>query len=168
MKTFHISRFLLALTCLITALTVQAQETDTLRRETPVMTAPDTVMSRRDLSSEDRYPEDRFFNRPGLPWFRRNAAFIGAGFGFATGKGQGLYTAFTPRLAFFVQRGLAVGIRGRLSAGQKPVTGPIRGAPLCGITRFAEIFSYSVKAVSTSGNLIPAMSALMIGAVSAA
>ncbi|MGA0559110.1 hypothetical protein ACO2Q8_20805 [Larkinella sp. VNQ87] len=107
MNSFHTSRFLLTFACLVSALTVHAQETDTLRREAPVMVSPDTVLLRTET-----YPEDRFFNRPGLPWFRRNAAFIGAGLGFATGKGQGLYTAFTPRLAFFVQRGLAVGLRG--------------------------------------------------------
>ena len=37
---------------------------------------------------------------------------LGAALGFATGKGQGLYTAFNPRVSYFVQQGLSVGLRG--------------------------------------------------------
>ncbi|GAB3934111.1 hypothetical protein GCM10028804_50930 [Larkinella terrae] len=53
-----------------------------------------------------------YIERPGSPWFQRGAAFIGVALGFATGKGQGLYTAFNPRVALFIQRGLAIGLRG--------------------------------------------------------
>ncbi|GAB3319777.1 hypothetical protein GCM10027299_12690 [Larkinella ripae] len=109
MKTYFHQLLILLTFCLITTATAYAQETDTLRRESPVMTTPDTLLQRSKMDLDDDVP---YFQRPGLPWFRRNAAFIGAGLGFATGKGQGLYTAFTPRLAFFVQRGLAVGLRG--------------------------------------------------------
>jgi hypothetical protein len=109
MKTF-INRLTILLTfCLLTNIVVQAQVTDTLRHDAPATTAPDTVQ-RKTVPNSDS--QTSYIDRPGSPWFQRNAFLIGASIGFATGKGQGFYTAFNPRVALFIQRGLALGLRG--------------------------------------------------------
>ncbi|MGM9507554.1 hypothetical protein ACS5NO_07500 [Larkinella sp. GY13] len=95
--------------CLLTTVVVQAQETDTLRRDVPTTPLPDTTYRSREVFSDVK---PSYFRRPGLPWFQKGAFMLGAALGFATGKGQGLYTAFNPRASFFIQQGLSVGLRG--------------------------------------------------------
>ncbi|MFD1140691.1 outer membrane protein [Larkinella insperata] len=110
MKTFiHRILFLVTISLTTTAI-AQAQETDTLRRDTPpVATQPDTTLRSNRVFFDVR---PSYFDRTNSPWFRSGAFLLGASVGFATGRGQGLYTIFSPRAACFVQRGLAVGFRG--------------------------------------------------------
>ncbi|GAB3260857.1 hypothetical protein GCM10027347_25510 [Larkinella harenae] len=98
--------------CLITTVAVHAQETDTLRRDAPVTISPDTSIGIQ--RSREVFPEVRpsVFDRARSPWFRPGAFLFGASLGFGTGRGQGLYTVFNPRAAYFIQRGLAIGLRG--------------------------------------------------------
>ncbi|RRB01000.1 hypothetical protein [Larkinella rosea] len=106
----HIHRLINVLAiCLLTTVVVQAQETDTLRRDVPPTSVPDTTQRKVTATSDD---QKSYIDRPGSPWFQRGAALIGVSLGFATGKGQGLYTAFNPRAAIFIQRSLALGLRG--------------------------------------------------------
>ncbi|MFC5412921.1 outer membrane protein [Larkinella bovis] len=116
MKTFTNRLIILTSLCLINAIVTQAQVTDTLRREPAVATQPDTTFNTSKRLSDENLSD---FERPGSPWFQRNAAFIGLGLGFAIGKGQGLYTAFTPRVGFFLQRGFAIGLRGAFESRAK-------------------------------------------------
>jgi len=117
--------------CLLMVTTAQAQESDTLRRqEQPSYNSDssrdrsnDNQDNRRDYDNQRRsdYRDDReltdkererLIRRAGLSWFQTGAGFGGASVGFGVGKGQGLYGAFSPRLGFFIQQGLAVGLRG--------------------------------------------------------
>lgn len=109
MKTQVSRLFNLVIFCLITTAVVHAQETDTLRRDAPAATSPDTTQRKLEAASDN---QKSYIDRPGSPWFQRGAALIGVSLGFATGKGQGLYTAFNPRVALFIQRSLAIGLRG--------------------------------------------------------
>ncbi|MGV3558341.1 outer membrane protein [Larkinella arboricola] len=113
MKTSINRIFFLVTISLTTSVVLRAQETDTLRRETPATTTtpPPTDTTMRVNRTYSDAPLS-YFNRPGSPWFRSGAFLLGASIGFGTGKGQGLYTVFSPRAAYFVQRGLAVGFRG--------------------------------------------------------
>lgn len=116
MKTFINRIFFLVTISLTTTVAVHAQETDTLRRETPTVAPPDTTAPSGRVFSDVR---PSYFDRPGIPWFRSGAFLGGVSLGFGTGKGQGLYTIFSPRVAYFVQRGLAVGFRGAFESRAK-------------------------------------------------
>ena len=134
--------------CLMLAATAQAQQADTLRREDRPTYDSDSSRTRSNDNSSDRRNDDnrnlsdkdrmRFERRAGLSWFQTGAGFGGASVGFGVGKGQGLYLAFSPRLGFFIQQGLAVGLRGtfesRLSTSYRSNAGgafvryyPLRG-----------------------------------------
>ncbi|GAB3907295.1 hypothetical protein GCM10028803_40780 [Larkinella knui] len=108
MKTY-INRLLLFSVCLTTGLVAQAQETDTLKSDTPAPSSLATPPATEEVRSDYRRS---YFDRSDSPWFRSGAFLVGVSLGFATGKGQGLYTVFNPRVGYFIKRGLALGIRG--------------------------------------------------------
>ena len=116
MKRYLTHIFILLSICLIKPVVVQAQETDTLRRDVPTIASPDTV---RRTYNVDLDRERSYFRRQGLPWFQNGAFLFGASLGFATGKGQGLYMAINPRIGLFIQQGLAIGVRGAFESRAK-------------------------------------------------
>ncbi|WP_266363950.1 outer membrane beta-barrel protein [Tellurirhabdus rosea] len=64
----------------------------------------------RESGTEVRQTIDRI-NRNELGWFQRGAGFGGISLGFGPGDSGGSYLFFNPRLGYFVQRGLALGLK---------------------------------------------------------
>lgn len=118
MKRFINRVLVLSAFCLITSVAAQAQETDTLRRDVPAAPLPDTTTT---LRSQPVFSDVRpsYFDRTNSPWFRPGAFWFGVALGFGTGKGQGLYTAFNPRVSYFLHRGFSVGLRGAFESRAK-------------------------------------------------
>jgi hypothetical protein len=70
------------------------------------------AVDRAKTKVKEEYKETRSYQeRNQLEWFQTGSMLAGVSLGVGTGSGSGTYLALSPRIGYFVQSGLLVGLR---------------------------------------------------------